>query len=36
MPPGGLHTQRSLLQRRKSLTSTFQALIDGLIVLATV
>ena len=36
MPPGGLHTQRSLLQRRKSLTTTFQALIDGLIVLATV
>jgi len=35
MPPG-LHTQRSLLQRRKSLTTTFQALIDGLIVLATV
>jgi putative colanic acid biosynthesis UDP-glucose lipid carrier transferase len=36
MPPGGLHTQRSLLQRRKSLTTTFQALVDGLIVLLTV
>ena len=36
MPPGGLHTRRSLLQRRKSLTTTFQALIDGLIVLVTV
>ena len=35
MPPG-LHPQRSLLQHRKSLTTTFQALIDGLIVLATV
>jgi putative colanic acid biosynthesis UDP-glucose lipid carrier transferase len=35
MPPG-LHSHRSLLQRRKSLTTTFQALIDGLIVLATV
>ena len=36
MPPGGLRTQKSLLQRRKSLTTTFQALIDGLIVLGTV
>jgi putative colanic acid biosysnthesis UDP-glucose lipid carrier transferase len=36
MPPGGLQTQRSLLQRRKSLTTTFQALVDGLIVLLTV
>ena len=36
MPPGGLRTQRSLLQRRKSLTTTFQALVDGLIVLLTV
>ena len=35
MPPGGLR-QKSLLQRRKSLTTTFQALIDGLIVLLTV
>ena len=35
MLPGGIHTQRSLLQRRKSLTTTFQALIDGLIVLGT-
>ena len=34
MPPG-LRPQRSLLQRRKSLTSTFQALVDGLIVLLT-
>jgi putative colanic acid biosynthesis UDP-glucose lipid carrier transferase len=36
MPPSGLRPQRSLLQRRKSLTTTFQALIDGLIVLGTV
>ncbi len=36
MPPGKIHPQRSLLQRRKSLTSTFQAMIDGLIVLLTV
>ena len=36
MPPGGLRSQRSLLQRRKSLTTTFQALVDGLIVLLTV
>ena len=36
MPPGGIHTRRSLLQRRKSLTTTLQALIDGLIVLITV
>ena len=32
----GLQPRRSLLQRRKSLTTTFQALVDGLIVLATV
>jgi len=36
MPHDRLHSQRSLLQRRKSLTTTFQALIDGLIVLLTV
>ena len=36
MPPGGSRPQRSLLQRRKSLMTTFQALIDGLIVLGTV
>lgn len=36
VPPGKIHSQRSLLQRRKSLTSTFQAMIDGLIVLLTV
>jgi len=36
MAPNGLHSQRSLLQRRKSLTTTFQAMIDGLIVLFTV
>lgn len=36
MPPGKIQSQRSLLQRRKSLTTTFQALVDGLIVLATV
>ena len=36
MPPDRIHSQRSLLQRRKSLTTTLQALIDGLIVLATV
>ena len=36
MPPGGLRSERSLLQRRKSLTTTFQALIDGLIVLLTI
>ncbi len=35
MPRGGVRTQRSLLQRRKSLTSTFQSLIDGLIILGT-
>ena len=35
MPPG-LRPQKSLLQRRKSLMSTLQALIDGLIVLGTV
>ena len=36
MAPNGLRPQRSLLQRRKSLMTTFQALIDGLIVLLTV
>jgi putative colanic acid biosynthesis UDP-glucose lipid carrier transferase len=36
MPPDRLHPNRSLLQRRKSLTTTFQAMVDGLIVLATV
>ncbi|MCP4981597.1 MAG: undecaprenyl-phosphate glucose phosphotransferase [Gammaproteobacteria bacterium] len=36
MPPGGLNSERSLLQRRKSLTTTLQAMIDGLIVLGTV
>ncbi len=36
MAPNGLRPQRSLLQRRKSLTTTFQALVDGLIVLLTV
>jgi len=36
MAPGEPHSRRSLLQRRKSLTSTFQALVDGLIVLLTV
>ena len=36
MAPDGLRSQRSLLQRRKSLMTTFQALIDGLIVLITV
>ena len=36
MPPDRLHPNRSLLQRRKSLTTTLQAMIDGLIVLATV
>ena len=36
MPPGKIHSQRSLLQRRKSLTTTFQAMIDGLIVVLTV
>ena len=36
MAPNGLHSQRSLLQRRKSLTTTFQAMVDGLIVLFTV
>ena len=36
MAPDGLRSQRSLLQRRKSLMTTFQALIDGLIVLLTV
>ena len=36
MPPDGIRSHRSLLQRRKSLTTTLQALIDGLIVLGTV
>jgi putative colanic acid biosynthesis UDP-glucose lipid carrier transferase len=36
MAPGGIQSQRSLLQRRKSLTTTLQAMIDGLIVLLTV
>jgi len=36
MPQDRLHSQRSLLQRRKSLTTTFQAMVDGLIVLFTV
>jgi len=36
MPPDRIHSSRSLLQRRKSLTTTLQAMIDGLIVLATV
>ena len=36
MPPGRIQSERSLLQRRKSLTTTIQALIDGLIVLLTV
>jgi putative colanic acid biosynthesis UDP-glucose lipid carrier transferase len=36
MAPNRIGSQRSLLQRRKSLTTTFQALMDGLVVLATV
>lgn len=36
MPSDQLHPQRSLLQRRKSLMTTFQAMVDGLIVLLTV
>ena len=36
MPPGRIHSERSLLQRRKSLTTTLQAMVDGLIVLFTV
>jgi putative colanic acid biosynthesis UDP-glucose lipid carrier transferase len=36
MPPDRIHHNRSLLQRRKSLTTTFQAMIDGIIVMATV
>ena len=36
MPVRNLQTQRPLLQRRKSLTTTFQAIVDGLIVLLTV
>lgn len=35
MRPNQIHSQRSLLQRRKSLTTTLQAMIDGLIVLST-
>ncbi len=35
MAPNKIYSQRSLLQRRKSLTTTFQALVDGLIVLFT-
>ncbi len=31
-----IQSQRPLLQRRKSLTTTIQAMIDGLIVLLTV
>ena len=36
MPPDRIHSNRSLLQRRKTLTTTLQAMIDGLIVLLTV
>jgi putative colanic acid biosynthesis UDP-glucose lipid carrier transferase len=36
MPPDRVHSSRSLLQRRKSLTATLQAMIDGLIILLTV
>ena len=36
MPPDRIHPSRSLLQRRKSLTTTFQAMVDGIIVMATV
>ena len=36
MPPDHIRSNRSLLQRRKSLTTTLQALIDGLIVLLTI
>ena len=36
MAPGRIQSQRSLLQRRKSLTSTIQAMIDGAIVLGSV
>jgi putative colanic acid biosynthesis UDP-glucose lipid carrier transferase len=36
MPPDRVHSSRSLLQRRKSLTTTLQAMIDGLIILLTV
>jgi len=36
MLPHQIRSQRSLLQRRKSLTTTLQAMIDGLIVLSAV
>ena len=36
MPANKIQPQRSLLQRRKSLLTTFQAMIDGIIVLLTV
>ena len=36
MPPHQMRSQRSLLQRRKSLTTTLQAMIDGIIVLSAV
>lgn len=36
MTTGKIHSKRSLLQRRKSITTTFQAMIDGLIVLLTI
>jgi len=36
MPPDGIQSSKSLLQRRKSLTTTLQAMIDGSIVLFTV
>jgi len=35
MSPGGIQSHKSLLQRRKSLTTTLQAMVDGLIVLFT-
>ncbi len=36
MAPNDLGSQRPLLQRRNSLTTTFQSMVDGLIVLLTV
>ena len=36
MPSKKIQSRRPLLQRRKSLTTTLQAMIDGLIVLLTV
>jgi len=36
MPANKIQSQRPLLQRRKSLLTTFQAMIDGIIVLLTV